>query len=87
MPSKIATYICKYTHHETLFPRHFIGDISSCMKVKELTIEEASRILSPEMVKQVLSGREVLIVEQPLIREIAEIDVASEYIVLKLVEE
>jgi len=22
MPSKIVAYICKYTHHETLFPRH-----------------------------------------------------------------
>jgi len=87
MPSKIVAYVCKYTHHGTLFPRHFTGDISSCMKMKELTLEEASRILSPDIVKQVLSGREVIIVEQPLIKQIAEIDVASEYIVLKLVEE
>jgi len=63
MPSKIVAYICKYTHHETLFPRCFIGDISSCMKVKELTLEEASRILSPDTVRQALSGREVIIIE------------------------
>ncbi|ADV64371.1 hypothetical protein Desmu_0052 [Desulfurococcus mucosus DSM 2162] len=70
-------------HHETLFPRHFTGDLSSCRRIKELTLEEASSILPPEAVSRLLSGREVIVVEPGVVKKIAEIEVGDEYIVLK----
>jgi hypothetical protein len=87
----VRVYLCKYSEHSTVFPRHFITGIAACSEISSLLVEELKDILSESDIEVLVKRRELVVTRGDTVVKILEKTrsstgelSSSEYILIRL---
>ncbi|MFZ8792249.1 MAG: hypothetical protein ACO2OS_08325 [Thermosphaera aggregans] len=84
---KVLVYLCKYTHYETPFSRHFISGVANCIEWGIMGLDDIRKILAVEHYEVLVREGQVVLAEPRYYKAIAGQEYSErEYIVLKLVK-
>ncbi|MEM4624345.1 MAG: hypothetical protein QXR24_02960 [Thermosphaera sp.] len=82
---KTLVYLCKYTHYETPFSRHFISGISNCIVWGSINLEALRKILPMDLYETLIKEGQVVLTEPKLYVDITGQEYSGkEYVVIRV---
>lgn len=70
MSVRAKLFKCVYTDIDQLFPRHHVSGYARCEFFREALVEELKNILHDELLNKLLEEKELVIVDNELIKKI-----------------